>query len=743
MFKHELYKIISAKAIVLLTVAVLVVNVLLLWQMEKDKTTYTAEEYMTEWALITEEAEESGWESVIVGFDEKLAPFDETGLNAKERHALRNSEDYHKKSMYNDILAELEFQTDYAGYLESVDKAAERYKKISLFSKVDGYAYRDIMKMRELYAGVKRIELKPAPSSGVEMAASSGITDILALVVLLCIAVTIWLKEREQNMMLLLRTTYCGRKKLAVSKLLVMIVSCVFLGAGLYGGNAIAASVMYGLGDLSRPLASVYEYGHTLWEISAGEFLILNVLFKIIAYIWVSLLISAVCCKLTNSVTAFGGIVLFGAAGCLMYYKIPYLSTMVAFKYLNPFAVLKTELLFADYNGLNFFEYPIDYRVCMAVLLPAGVILFTVLVIKFFTDYIIKTGVKIGVFARAVLSVRGCFVKFRRLFERHTNIIGHEVYRIFISHAAGIVLVVLVLFVVNDSKPYEVRYSSLEYYCEHLYLDKLKGPVTDEKLEYIEEEQNRVKKLSDEYARAQMKALMMIRSRIAYIERNEGAFLIYDMPHNILTAAFGNTTDIKRSVICMIPIVLIMPCFFAPDLQTGVYKITDVTRFGKKKLRILRYIMGIVTAVLIAAAAYIPYFVQAMISYEVDMEELSYPVNSLEHLSKLGASMSIGTYYGFIYLLKIAFAVLGAFLIYGFSKLLRSQVYTTLVGFMLLVMPALAILYDKRLELMIYPYSLMLGNLFMQNKTAMVWSVMAVAATGIFIKLTVYFRVKR
>ncbi len=123
----------------------------------------------------------------------------------------------------------------------------------------------------------------------------------------------------------------------------------------------------------------------------------------------------------------------------------------------------------------------------MAVLLPAGVILFTVLVIKFFTDYIIKAGAKIGVFARAVSAVRGCVVKFRRLFERHTNIMGHELYRIFISHAAGI--------------------------------------------------------------------------------------------------------------------VLIMPCFFAPDLQTGVYKITDVTRFGKKKLRILRYIMGIVTAVLIAVAA--------------------------------------------------------------------------------------------------------------------------------------------
>ncbi len=733
MLRHELYKIISTKAILLLTVAVLVINVLLLWQMEKDKTTYTADEYMSEWAAITEEAKASGWDAVLVGFEDKLAVFDETGLSVQERYVLRNSEGYHKKSMYTDIKTELSFQLDYEGYLDGIDKAAERYEKIALFGRVDGYAYRDIMKMRELYADIERIELIPAPSSGVEMAATSGITDILALVVLLCIAVTVWLKEREQNMMLLLRTTYRGRVSLAGSKLAVMVMSCVFLGVGLYGGNAIAASLMYGLGDLGRPLASVYDYGHTLWEISAGEFLVLNALFKIIAYIWVTLLISAVCCKLTSSVAAFGGIVFFGAAGCLMYYKIPYLSTMVAFKYLNPFAVLKTELLFADYNGLNFFEYPVDYRICMAVLLPVGVILFTVLAVKFFTDYIIKGAKrKMGVLARVASGIRSLVVKLRRKHERHTSLLGHELYRMLVCHGAGIVPVVLVVFVVYDSKPYEVKYSSLEYYCEHMYLNELKGPVTDEKLAYIESELGRVKKeLSDEYSRAQMKALMMIKSRVSYAERNEGACLIYDTPHNRLTAASGNHTDLLRAVVCMIPVVLIMSCFFAPDLQSGVCKITDVTGRGKRELGRLRYVTGTVLAVLIAVVAHIPYFVQVMISYEVDMEVLSYPVNSLQHLSELGNGMSIAMYYVITYLLRVLFTVLGAFFVYGLSRLLKSQAYTTLAGFMVLVVPSLAVMYDVRLEKAAYPYSAMLGNMFMQNRIAMITCTAAVVLVAV------------
>lgn len=741
MIRHELYKVISTKAITLLAFAVLILNVVLLWQFEKDKTSYNAEEYNAEWEAMMSEAEESGWESVVLLLDDKLKAYDDSNLTTEEWLALRKSKDYYKKDLYTDLKNEVEFQTDYKGYLEGIDDAADRFKAISLFGNADSYAYRDIMKMQKAYSDIERIELTPAPSAGVEMAATSGITDILALVVILCVAVTVWLKEREQNMLLLLRTTCGGRVRLAVSKLTVMVLTCVLLGVGLYGGNAVAASGMYGLGDLGRPLATVYDYGHTLWEISVGEFLVLNAMFKIIAYIWVAFLISAVCCKLTSSIAAFGGIVLFGAAGCFMYYKISYQSPMVAFKFLNPFAVLKTELLFASYNGLNFFQYPVDYRVCMAVLLPVGFILFAVLAVKFFTDYIIKSVGRLKLmFGQVTACVRKVIVGIRRRFERHTSLLCHEIYRVFICHGAIFVIVVLVAFMVSDSKPYKVKYIDLDSYCERIYLEELQGPVTQEKLDYLDAEEQRVRKLSDDYARSQRRAISRIRSRIAYIEENEGAYLIYDEPHNMLTAYYSYSSDFLHAVICMVPVALMMPCFFAPDLQSGVSKVTDVTMRGKRKLSRLRYVFGTVLAVLVAIGVHLPYFMQVFVSYEMEAEVFAYPVNSLTNLSRFGAGMSIATYYVIIYALRVLFTVLGAFLIYGLSRLLKSQAYTTLVGFIILVVPTLAVMYDYRLKPAASPYSAMFGNLFMQDKVNAVVCMAAVAVTVIVLRLAISLR---
>jgi len=553
---------------------------------------------------------------------------------------------------------------------------------------------------------------------------------------ILCIAITVWLKEREQNVLLLLRTTCHGRISLAGSKLEVMVMACIVLGVGLYGGNALVAEVMYGLGDLGRPLASVCDYGHTLWEISAGEFLVLNALFKIISYILVMLLISVVCCKLTKTVAAFCGIVFVGAAGCLMYYKIPYLSKFVAFKYLNPFAILKTELLFMEYNGLNFFEYPVDYRVCMAVLLPLGLVVFTVLVIRFFTDYIIRGARRFnGILAAVFAKVRRAFVWFRRKTERHTSLFLHELHRILVLHGAGIVLVLLVAFMVRDSRPYEVKYMSLERYCESMYLETLQGPVTEEKLAFIESEEERVKSLSDDYGRAQQRAFNKIRNRLAYMEENEGACFVNDAPHEILTAVYGNDKDILHAVFCMIPIVLVMPCFFAPDLQIGACNITDVTKRGRSGLSRMRYVLGIGLAVFIAVVAYIPYFVQVVVSYKVAPEVFSYPVNSLIHLARFGNKISIGMYYIIIYMLRVVFAVFGAFFVYGISRVIKSHAYTTLAGFMVLVVPALAVLYDMRLESAMYPYSAALGNLFMQDVVAAVVCVVAVVMIMLVIRL--------
>ncbi len=719
MIRHELYKIISNKKAVFLAVLVLVLNMVLQFYVEQNKNEYTAGSYKALWEELEAQAEaEESWDRVVLHLSERIEVFSETPRAERESLVIYTDSFLAENALFEDVYEEISFQADYPGYLAGVESSADAFMSISLFGKVDGYSYADILKMKNEYAGMERKELIPEQSAGMELAASTGVTDLLALVLILFVAVMLWLKEKEQNMMLLIRTTYNGRIKLAASKLAVLVFTCVFAGVGLYGGNALAGAVMYGLGDLTRPLATVYDYGHTLWEISAGGFLVLNVVFKIIAYIWVALLMSAVCCKSGGPAAAFGGMVLLGAVGCVMYYNISPVSVWKSFKYLNTFGVLKTEFIFLDYRGLNIFGNPVDYRVCMAVMLPAGLVLFMVLTVVFFIDYVIKGKRRAGY--AVVQKIKTVFISLRRRTERHTALLLHELHRIFMCHKGIIVLAVLVFFIADDAKPYEVSYLSMEDYCEHVYLEELQGPVTDEKLEYIESEEKRVKSPSGKYERAQKEALVLVKRRLSYIEKNEGACFVYEEPHNRLVADYGHTPDLLRAVTALIPVVLIMPYFFAPDLQNGVNRITDVTLRGKRKLKTMRYVTGVVFALAIAAVAHLSYFVQIMVSYGVDAEVFSYPVNSIPHLAEFGSTINLGTYYLITYAIKILAAVAGAFLVYGLSKLLKSQTYAMLAGFLLLVVPFLVAMYDQRIMYAAYPFSAALGNLFVQEKAAAV-----------------------
>lgn len=733
MIKHELYKIISSKTVILLVAMVFVVNIILLYYVQDEQRSYGSEAYKVLWEEARELADREGsWDGVLEWILEKRKVFS-SGRYTDWLAGLTYTDNISaEKALLSDVYEEIEFMSDYPGYLAGIDEAAKTYKTISLFGKTDGYAYANIVMMAEAYANIERIELKPTPSAGMEMAASTGVTDILAIIVILMISVMLWIKEREQGMLLLIRTTNNGRLRLAAAKIVVIFIVCIFLALGLYGGNALAGAVMYGLGDLSRPLANVNEYGHTLWEISVGEFLVLNVFFKIIVYIWIALFMSAICCKLTSSITAFGGIIAFSAVGCLMYYKIPYLSIWAALKYLNPFGVLKTELFFKDYRSLNFFNNPVDYRMCMTVLLFMGIILFMVLTIKFSTDYVLRGRKRASI--TVIHSLERAFVSIRGRIEMHTSILFHEIHRVFVHYKGIIVLGVLVFIVANDASPYAVRHATLEKYYEYMYFEELQGPVTQAKLEYIAKEEERVAASTDDYGEAQKQALKSIRSRLSYIESHDGAYLVYEAPHDMLMACYTNNTDLMHAVMALIPIVLIVPCFFAPDLQSGVNRITDVTLRGKTLSRI-RYVIGVVMAVFMATLVHMAYFMQITVSYGVDTEVFSYPINSIPHLAVFGNNITIGMYYVIIYTIKIVAVVAGAFLVYGLSRLIKSQAYTTLATLIILVVPFLVVLYDRKIIYAAYPFSAALGNLFIQEKAAGIVCVVMVLSVTVSMQI--------
>lgn len=732
MIRQELYKVFVKKSTVFFIAVLLILNMAQLVYIDKKANSWTFSAYTRAWRSMEKYAEDGTDRHCAM--QEWLKERSDAALAAiaLKDEAAKSAASVYTDNVYTEtrLLARLEqevgFALGYGEYLAGVDEAARRYEMLSVFSKSDSYAYRDIMKMQKLYGRIERKTLEPAPSAGVRLATHSDVTDILALVILLYLTVTVWLKEREQNMLLLLRTTRNGRIRLALCKLAVLAISCVGTGVLLYGINMLTAGVMYDFGDFSRPLASVYEYGHTLWEITVGEFMVLNVIIKILGYIFIMLLLSVICLCVQSSVAAFSGIIAAGAAGCLMYYKIPALSVWATFKYLNTFAVLKTEMLFEGYKGLNFFGYPIDYRQCIAVLFGAGFIVFSMLMVKLFTGCAVKNNRRLP---KALGKVRRLAAGLRSCTGRHTSVLLHELHRIFVCQGVLAITVVAAVLIIADSRPGPVRYVNERAYYTALYLKQLEGPVTEEKLAFVEEEETRVRESSDDSKDARKDALRLVRERIGYLLENKGACFIYDAPHNMLVAEAGNGADFMRALYVMMLLVLCMPCFFAPDLQNGMYRIIGVTAKGRRKLKRMRYVLGTVLAAGFALLVHLPKFRQILLSYGVRREVMSYPAGSIPYLEKFGTDISVGMYYLLLLLLWIASAIMGAFLMHRLAWWIKSPAYTMLAGVVILMFPLLIALYSREIIYTAYPYSMFAGNLFLQDKNA---ALVCIAAWGAF-----------
>ena len=717
MLKQELYKIFANRAMVIFIGVIFLVNIIQLVYLENDKNSYPIASYNAVWNELyeREEAGES-WSELLTELQGEI-----TGISQMYRgeeqgtYVARYTGNVRAESrLFERAQSEIAFSLEYEEYLANIEATKNRFQSFGGLIEKDTYVYRNLIKNAKAYENIKAKELVPEASAGVELASHSDVTDFLALILILYFGITVWIKEKEQGVLLLIRTSGKGRKSLAVTKLTALVIACVVSVIGLYVSNLLVAERLYGLGDMSRPLASVYMYGTTVWDISVGRFLILNILVKLLSYIWNAFLISIICCKLANSTIAFAGILGLSGISCLLYYKVPNLSAFVAVKYLNPFAMIKTEFLFGGYRGLNFFGYPIDYRACVLFVLVVGLLLFAYLTVAFFVQPVIRSS---KVRFKLIDNISSVWVRVRRRMEMHTGIVRHELHRVLVSYKI-VFVIIAALLQVYINQPYDVRYYNLKEFYTMQYLKQLSGPVTEEKLEYIESELERLKRPKDEDEREQREAVYNIVGRRAYLEQNEGAYFVYDEPLNILTAASDNTKDLKSAVLAMILLVLCMPCFFAPDLQSGMSRIIAVTRYGRTKLVKLRYAIGTLLAVVLTVFVYVPPFIQIINSYDIKAEVFTYPVNSLMHLSRFGAGISIGMYFILVFALRIVAAVLTAFFMYKISGIIKSYVYTMFAGFAALLIPTIMALINDNLLYAFYPYSMFGGNLFMQSTVA-------------------------
>lgn len=336
----ELRKLFSNRIFVLILSAVLILNGYLMFRTANTSDT-------SDYNKIYSELEDK------LSDDEKLQYFDERITNS-----TNGNYDYNWNVFY-ELANECYAIVHYKEYLDSIDSQAASLKNVSIFSKSTTFNYRSIIKTPAAYDNVRNVKPYFDVSKGINLALDNGFTDILCGFILLFAVLTLMTSDREQGMSALLFPLKRGRGYLLFSKLATLAVTIFLLVLLVYSENLVISSVVYGLGDISRPIQSLNGFIGCNLKISVAEYLVLFAVFKFSAFFSIGAVLSLIAIMTKNTISFYGISAFVISTEGLLYSLIHPLSIYSIFKYINLISFTKVNNIFCNYKNINFWEYPI------------------------------------------------------------------------------------------------------------------------------------------------------------------------------------------------------------------------------------------------------------------------------------------------------------------------------------------------------------------------------------------------
>lgn len=711
MFGYEIKKIFTGKFILVL-LSLCVLNVLLIYYNEVRETPYHGEGgYKETWEQVAKELETS---DILTVYEREKQEVQESIFAGYIKAA----------AVKKQILNELEGVIGYTDYLRNMRETAELTGSISIFRDSEsGYSVRNREKTIRVYKKMESVTVQPSPSLGIELFATSTLTDFLALILIIYAVFYIWIKDQEEGMQNLLRSCFRGRRSLAAAKAAAGIFVCLVIELLLYGGTLFISWKLYGLGDLTRFLPSVFMFRQTAWPVRVWEFLILFLIVKLLAYSMCMLLFGFFAGKVRTSTATIlvSGIVIGGS--CLTYGQISGDSYAGVFKYLLPYGLLQTQNLFHIYRNLNLFEYPVNLAAAYGAVLVFGIAVLVFFLLKG------ADRKKSRVSLHKVSVLKWQHQTDRRLHraDEHVGVLFNELRKLFIDRKVLLILMVLGLLQGYLYKGETVRYYNYTEYCYRQYLDVLSGELTPEKEMYIEKEKERFAELLNaqdqtaagmgadvEQQMQAYEAFCRVLDYRDYLHENHLSYMVYETAYEELTASAGNGRDAFLAFEMMAFMVLCVTQIYGPDDQLRMSRLCRMTLYGRRRAELIRVGIGACIGGLILCLSYLPFFMNIVETYQISAKEFSYPVGCLRSLSGYGDHMTIGGYLLLLSALRFLFLNLGGFIVCFLSEKLKSVMNTVMLGFVLLALPFGILMLSEAAAPFFVPYSPLLGNYLMK-----------------------------
>ena len=609
--------------------------------------------------------------------------------------------------LYRDMLKELGEYVGYDTYLEKLFTGAQGLAKISLFADENSFSSRNIDKTAKDFEHLKGNQIEFDISKGVTMATEFLPTDLIAISGIFIICFLLITREKETNQLTLVKTMYNGRGRLALSKYMVGVISCVLFSVILYMGNYLVASATYGFGNLDRTIQSISNYQGSNLSITVMEYLLYFIVLKAIVYVMLMSLIYFICVASKHTIQIYVVNVVIFVVSAVFYFTLSENSYLALFKYINLFQMMNVASLLGEYRNLNILSYPVNSQHVFVIIIPLTTLLFMILGIIMFARQKILHGSK-SRFVQLIIALKQ---KFNYKLYRHTNLWSHEIFKIMVK-GRGLLILLLGFgaFVYMYSPVKEVFLTPYDVYYKQ-YMMKLEGTVTDKTEDYFTKEMDRLEKIKmeskEEYDDNQETALKFVMERAEYAKGVNGGYLLYDKGYGLLTGLDAQT-DMMLAIKVILITLLILAYVWSVEHEDNAIKVIRTTYYGRKRLFRVKFIISLVLLIVVLFVVYGVTIIETLNAY--GLRAIDAPAASMPHLSKVPEYISILQYLIIISVIRIIGFVLMVLLIFTISNKAKSMIYSVGISIVVLVLPIILILLNLSIFNFMLITPLLLGN---------------------------------
>lgn len=646
------------------------------------------------------------------------------------------------------VIYELQEECDnvvhYQEYLDSIDAQAKSMSSVSIFANPDTFNYRSIMRTPPAYTNMRDVQPVFDVSRGILLATENRFTDILCGLIVLFAVLSLMISDREQGMSGLLFSMKRGRMTLMLTKIGALAVTILLVTAAMYAENLIVGAYLYGLGDLSRPIQSVYGFIGCNLKISTGSYLVLYVLFKWVALFAVGAVLSLIAVHTKSTVPFYGISAAVLIVEGLTYALIHPLSIFSMFHYINLIAFTRGNEIFCNFKNINFFAYPV-------ALIPASV------------GAVLLIAAVCGVLA-AWLYGKKRNLEYRRLTirlgkGRTEKVHSPQYYMLYKSMIMqkGLLVVLAFLAVAEfQSQRFVKQYDTTDAHYQH-YANQLEGEITQQTYDFCAEERIRYAEIQaqiNEMERsgrsyyeidplyremAPSSGFNMLLDRIEQIESDPDAQIFYDTGYRRAFGKYGYDDDMKYALAAMLLCTFLISPLIANDNRCRMQYIIYATRSGRRQYRKRNILTACGCGMLAALLWMIPYAIT--VSQYYGNSGLHAPLRSITDFLEFPLDLTVLQYSLLVGIMRICGILAASLVMLWISKFCRNVTSAMLMNLAVFVLPILIYLLGSDFAVNIGFNALLSGNVLL-NQFSVLQLIVPLGTAAILTFLTVNQRRK-